>query len=118
MNYENNWNKFKKYLLEVRNVNKELRHKKLIKYGNPYIVIDKMLERLLEKMGEIENNQNTKYEYGDKVIINIPNSIFCGLEGKVIEFTNKPYNMYIVEIYDESKIGVAEECLIKTKQIF
>lgn len=53
MNYENNWNKFKKYLLEVRNVNKELRHKKLIKYGNPYIVIDKMLERLLEKMGEI-----------------------------------------------------------------
>lgn len=118
MNYKSSWREFKESLIQTKNNSKDLMHKKPIKHANPYKIIDIVLDRLLKKMDEIERNQNTKYEYGDKVIISIPNSIFCGLEGKVIEFTNKPYNMYIVEIYDGSKIGVAEDHLIKLKQIF
>lgn len=52
-----------------------------------------------------------KYKYGDKVIIKIPNSMFYDLEGEVIEFTNNPYDMYIIKIFDGARIGVIEKYL-------
>lgn len=54
-----------------------------------------------------------KYKYGDRVVIKIPDSIFYNLEGEIIEFTSKPYDMYTVSVLDGVRIGVIEKYLTK-----
>lgn len=55
MNYENNWEEFKNYLMKTKDINKESICKKPNQFANPYKIIDMLLDRLITKMDEIES---------------------------------------------------------------